>query len=332
MNKNENILLAGTAYRFVIGLQESSDVRQMWALFTRGIRDTADIPEAQLVYRAGVFFESMGFDGGGITHNTLTSFSFAEFQGESDFKVQGKKVIVYKLWEAFCGQITYQTAKPLGEDDPALSRLVELTRIYLNHLFLVLRIKNFEFSSVKDDITMAYNQNYLKAFIQNEMERARRYASVFSIVFFDLDNLKAINEVHGHLVGTEVLKEVAQLLRMQVRKIDVLSRFGGDEFVIVLLNADERRANDVCLRIRDALRKHVFLEKQDIEIHITGCFGISSFPAHGNTVEELIRKADLAMYHVKRKGKDGIKLYHDDIEKEIEKEIDKDIDKEKGDQ
>lgn len=328
MSKNENIPMAGSAYRFIIGLQESSDIRQMWALFTRGIRDTADIAEAQLAYRAGVFFESMGYDGGGITHSTLTTYPFVELQGRSDFKLEGKKVVVYKIWEAFCGQISYKTAKPLGKDDPALSQLMELTRIFLNHLFLVLRIKNFEFSSVKDDITMAYNQNYLKAFIQNEMERARRYASVFSIVFFDLDNLKAINEIHGHLVGTEVLKEVAQLLRAQVRKIDVLSRFGGDEFVIVLLNADEKRARDVCLRIRSALRKHVFLEKQDIEIHITGCFGISSFPVHGNTVEELIRKADLAMYHVKRTGKDGIKLYHDDIEKEIEKESEK----QKGDQ
>lgn len=310
---------ADPAYRFILGLQEFTEVRQMWALFTRGIQDTVGIGEAQLAYRAGVFFESLGFNGGGISHTTISTFPFGEFQGEFDVKVDGNSVIVYKLWEAFCARVTYKTARPIGTDDHVLTRLVELTHIFLNHLFLVLRIKNFEFSSVKDDITMAYNQNYLKAFIQNEMERARRYASVFSIVFFDLDNLKAINEDHGHLVGTEVLKEVAQVLRAQVRKIDVLSRFGGDEFVIVLLNADEKRARDVCMRIRDALRKHVFLEKKDIEIQITGCFGISSFPVHGSNVEELIRKADLAMYHVKRTGKDGIKLYHEDIEKEIEK-------------
>jgi diguanylate cyclase (GGDEF)-like protein len=200
-----------------------------------------------------------------------------------------------------------------GLTDSEIKVWIDIYRIFINQLHLLLKIKNFEYHAVKDDITMAYNQNYLKAFIQNEIERARRYATGFSIAFFDLDNLKAVNDAHGHLVGTEILKEVATILRAHVRKVDILSRFGGDEFVIVLLHADAEKALEVCSRIKAAIKKYNFLANQDLNIKISGSFGISSFPGHGNTVEELIRKADIAMYEVKRTGKDGIKIYEGDL-------------------
>ena len=223
-------------------------------------------------------------------------------------------MVVYKRGDGHTIQmeITFESggySEDISPGDTALMRV--LSRVFANQLFLLLRIKNYEFHSVKDDITLAYNQNYLKAFIHNEVERAKRYATVFSIIFFDLDNLKAINEQHGHLVGTEVLKEVAAILRSQVRKVDLLSRFGGDEFVIVLLHAGASKANEVCQRIRNKVCEHVFLKSKNLNINITGCFGISSFPENGMSVEDLIRKADLAMYEVKRTGKNGVKIYEE---------------------
>jgi diguanylate cyclase (GGDEF)-like protein len=191
----------------------------------------------------------------------------------------------------------------------SFSQFLGLSRIFLNQVALLLRIENLEFHSVKDDLTLTYNQKYLRSFIQNEIERCKRYPSFFSVVFFDLDNLKSINDGYGHLIGTEALKDAANILRGQVRKIDLLSRFGGDEFVIVLVKADAGKAYDTCGRIKQRLAGTVFLKDKGLNIRMTGCFGISCFPRDGTTVDELIKKADSAMYEVKRRGKNGIKIY-----------------------
>jgi diguanylate cyclase (GGDEF)-like protein len=314
-----------TINQHILTLQATTDIPQLWRLFLFGLGKKLKVRQGELVYRAGILFETHKYTGNGdgpaFETHTITNFAFQEFRKDFDYIKTKKGIIFFKQTEAFCAQLELISDHPdftaiiLKETDDHGNRYLGMMHFFLNQLFLLLQIKNFEFHSIKDDITLAYNQNYLKAFIQNEIERTRRYASTFSIVFFDLDNLKAINELHGHLVGTEVLKEVANVLRSQVRKIDLLSRFGGDEFVIVLLHADESRAYDVSLRIQTAMKSHVFLKDQNINIKITGCFGISSFPANGNSVDELIRKADLAMYDVKRTGKDGIRIYKEEGDK-----------------
>ena len=133
------------------------------------------------------------------------------------------------------------------------------------------------------------------------------------MVFFDLDNLKSINEIHGHLIGTEILKEVARLLSDGIRLIDLVARFGGDEFVVILLNAEAENAVDVCERLKNKINSHSFLNAKGLDINISGCFGIAQFPVHGGTVDDLIRKSDLAMYEVKRQGKNGINVFRGDI-------------------
>ncbi len=303
-----------SSYQFILNIQSTSEMQQLWALFIWGVTEALEVKRARLIYRGGIIFECMSFDKSGVSQKPLTEFNFADFKEDFDSTFLKNKVIILKRADIFYAQMELTLGKSLQETtrEAEKNELLARARIFFNQLFMVLRIKNFEYQSLKDDITLAYNQNYLKAFIQSEIERSMRYASVFSIVFFDLDNLKAINEKHGHLVGTEVLKEVAAVLRGQVRKVDLLSRFGGDEFVIVLLHADASKAYDVCSRIRTAIKSRVFLENTHINIGITGCFGISSFPDHGNTVDELIRNADLAMYDVKRSGKDGIKIYKGD--------------------
>jgi diguanylate cyclase (GGDEF)-like protein len=187
-----------------------------------------------------------------------------------------------------------------------------ILNFFLVQLRTVNKINFYRNSSILDNITGLFNQEYLKNYIENEIERSKRYNNSFSIVFFDLDNLKKINEKYGHLVGTEILKEIAAILRKGLRKVDIVSRFGGDEFVIVLVNSDQNSSINVCERLKQQITNHTFLTKKNLNLKICGSFGISSFPDNGADTEELIQKADLAMYEVKGSGKNGIKTYEGD--------------------
>jgi len=183
---------------------------------------------------------------------------------------------------------------------------------FINHLNLLLHIEHLNMHSIKDDLTLLYNQNYLKSFIEREINRSKRFDLQFSVIFFDLDYLKDINEKHGHLVGTEVLKEVSRILKDSIRNIDVVARFGGDEFVIVLSDSEPELALQISKRLREKIKNNSFLKEDGLDLKISGCFGIANFPEHGDSVKELIRKSDMAMYEVKRSGKDGIKVYKGD--------------------
>jgi diguanylate cyclase (GGDEF)-like protein len=302
-------------WAFVLNLQSTLDIEQLWRVFLQHFQDVfqREIKQAKLVYRGGVSSEIIILDKrkNEIIRRAISPESLPLPGREFEYQLAEKDVKVIKQVEDYCIRLELTLEKAITGSRQE-NELLNWLHIFLNQLFLLLRIKNFEFHSIKDSITLAYNQNYLRAFIQNEIERSRRYSAVFSVVFFDLDNLKVINELHGHLIGTEVLKEVAEVLRSQVRRMDLLSRFGGDEFVIVLLHVEAQRAFEVCKRIQAALKSALFLKDKNLAIEISGCFGISSFPENGNTVDELIRKADIAMYEVKRTGKDGIKIYEGD--------------------
>ncbi len=313
-------------HNYILKLQEAVRIDDLWSVFLTEVGESLSVPisSAQLVYRAGLLFERIFTENGKVTHKTVSGYEFIETRKELYVKLSKREIVFVRRVDSFTIQIDLRAGinadmleARTGRDEQ-LASLYEQASLFFNQLYLLLRIKNYEFHSIKDDITLAYNQNYLKDFIHNEIERARRYSTVFSLVFFDLDNLKAINEMYGHLIGTEILKEVAGILRSQVRKVDLLSRFGGDEFVIVLLHAGAEKAVEISQRIRDKLNQFVFLKSRNPNIHITGCFGISSFPENGGSVDELIRKADLAMYHVKRKGKNGIKVYEEQIEDKVE--------------
>lgn len=316
----ESCLTETTAFisaSLVQALQGAVEMESLWLIFLNQAKQAAPIREAHLLYHAGLLMEKMDYFGAHIITKPLNGFPVAN--GHQDFVavIDEEKIFLFKQenGQIIQMEIEWDDLSPISAAHR--STLQTLLPIFANQLFLLLQIKNYEFNAIKDDITLAYNQNYLKAFMHNEIERAKRYATIFSVIFFDLDNLKAINELYGHLVGTEVLKEVATILRSQVRKVDLLSRFGGDEFVIVLLHAEPCKAMDVCLRIQKAINQHVFMANRNLNIRITGCFGISSFPENGITVEELIEKADIAMYSVKRHGKDGIKIYQNDLKETV---------------
>lgn len=151
-----------------------------------------------------------------------------------------------------------------------------------------------------DDLTGLYNYRYLQIALEQEVRRSERYGLEFSLAFIDLDNFKNLNDTHGHLAGSNALKEVAGLLRKSVREVDLLFRYGGDEFTALLVETDSRGAAVVAERIRRAIEEHVFLAEAGVSSRLTATVGYSTFPENANDQKTIIDLADRAMYDGKK--------------------------------
>jgi len=192
-------------------------------------------------------------------------------------------------------------AKPV---EPAMLDLV--LRSCLERARLMRQNADLQLKTIQDDLTTAYNRRHLDASLVEELERDRRYGRKFSILFFDLDHLKEVNDKHGHLAGSRVLREVAHLIQDKLRRSDRIFRYGGDEFVVTLPETGTDGAMRVAHRLRRALRSHRFLAAEGLSVHLTASFGVATFPHDGSSQEELIRVADQAMYRIKTQDRDGV--------------------------
>jgi len=156
--------------------------------------------------------------------------------------------------------------------------------------------------AITDALTGAYNHRYFQTRIEEEIKRADRYTRPLSLIMVDVDYFKKYNDTHGHLMGDEVLKGVANTLKRWTRVIDVVSRYGGDEFTLLLPETDEEGAMIVAKRLKSEIEETYFpLESSQPEGSITVSMGIASFPENGMSTKELIKCADDAMYKAKPK-------------------------------
>jgi len=159
-----------------------------------------------------------------------------------------------------------------------------------------------------DDLTHLYNLRYLDRVLEVEMKRSRRYKSSLALIFIDLDYFKQVNDNHGHIMGSQVLVEIADILVESLRAVDVIVRYGGDEFVVLLPNTPLKKATRVAERVRVAIRDFKFLQKEGLALHIAASFGIASYPEHAKNRTDLIHLADRAMYESKKKGRDMVSI------------------------
>jgi diguanylate cyclase (GGDEF)-like protein len=198
-----------------------------------------------------------------------------------------------------------------ADKEPALTRplmklLVETLAPAAVALDNAMRIARAEELSVTDDLTSLYNSRYLSQVLRRETKRATRNRRPLSILFIDLDGFKSINDRHGHLCGSKALVEAADVIRSSARETDMIARYGGDEFAVLLPDTGSDGAVAVGERIRERVAAHGFLESDGLRIRLTASVGVATLPDVATTVEDLVRAADMAMYRVKYGGKNGI--------------------------
>jgi len=171
-----------------------------------------------------------------------------------------------------------------------------------------LTVQRAEALSVIDDLTRLYNSRYLNQVLRREAKRAGRSGRPLSLLFIDLDGFKSINDTYGHVFGSRALIEAGRLIRESARETDVVARFGGDEFALILPDTGAPGAQAVAERVRDRVATHSFLAQEGLNVHLTASVGIATLPDSAMSAEELVQAADAAMYQVKDRGKNGIQF------------------------
>lgn len=213
-----------------------------------------------------------------------------------------EKVLRHKVW----------MSQTLGHDVPTVVALLDYIP-YSNNGSRDSQLTENQFlerlaqSMVADELTQIYNRRFFDEFLRREVKRAQRYNLTLSLLILDLDDFKTCNDRFGHPFGDRVLAGVGSLLKETVREVDLPCRYGGEEFVIVLPETSAQSALVVAERVRRTVEQSEFpVDGSSDSLSITVSGGVSSFSNHGNTPDELMQRADSALYRAKHEGKNRI--------------------------
>jgi len=189
------------------------------------------------------------------------------------------------------------------QDLELLQTLVNPAAVAIENAYLFQKAQRL---TIQDDLTKLYNARHLNHCLDVEIKRAMRGRRPLSLIFLDLDGFKAVNDSFGHLEGSKALVGIGRIIAHCARETDIVGRYGGDEFVLILPDTDTEGAVRLGERIRDEVAAYDMRGKK-----VTASIGIATYPRHGQDKDVLFRQADQAMYRVKEKGKNGILIAHE---------------------
>jgi len=224
----------------------------------------------------------------------------------------GEKILVYLLYMAisclFTSALNIIQAKYMI--DIPLTPEAFIMPVFAGLLFgyLLARIKllqeQMSLVAYTDPLTNIYNRLHFGNFLDSEIDRVKRYGGTFSIIFFDLDQFKKVNDEYGHLVGDEALREVADIVQHANRKADIFARYGGEEFIILTPATDITGAGIHAERLRADIKEHQFSEINKL----TCSFGVTEFKPDEDDVASLFKRADSALYNAKHLGRNRVEI------------------------
>jgi diguanylate cyclase (GGDEF)-like protein len=197
-----------------------------------------------------------------------------------------------------------EDGRPFGEDE------IDLCSVIAQHAGLALdnaeRYSDAKERAFIDDVTEVYNARYLLQATEREIQRAERHGNDLCVLFLDLDHFKQVNDRHGHLVGSQTLRNLSEVLLQCIRQVDTLARYGGDEFTILLEDTGLDTGMQIAERIRRTVAETVFEGGRDTPIRVTISIGVAAYPLHRRDRDGLLDVADKAMYRAKSLGRNRV--------------------------
>jgi len=201
------------------------------------------------------------------------------------------------------GVLMLESAKPNNFTDENVTPLESVADICAGAIQNAHYFEQAQQLAYIDGLTGIYNRRYFEIEISSEIERASRYKGRLAIIMIDIDNFKRLNDEFGHLLGDEVLRQVSNAFGQQLRKIDVVCRYGGEEFAILVPQTSGGNAMEVAEKLRRMVEAYRF---PGVPVKVTISAGVAEFPAHGRTRDELVAAADAALYVSKEAGRNRV--------------------------
>ncbi len=190
-----------------------------------------------------------------------------------------------------------------SRDLPILTILAEYAAIAIENSRYVARIEQM---NITDEYTGLYNARYMHQVLEELIDQAREKKTGLAVVFVDVDNFKKIVDTYGHLSGSHLLKEIGETISGCLGEKDLLIKYGGDEYVIILPETDRETALKRLEKVLQAIRSSEYLTGEAEPVKITGSFGIAMYPEDADTKKDILIAADNSMYKVKKSSKNGI--------------------------
>jgi diguanylate cyclase (GGDEF)-like protein len=221
-------------------------------------------------------------------------------------KIDERIIGVLNLADKVSGEVFNEDDLSLIQSFATQAAVVMERQVFIN------KTEELKKLTITDPLTGLPNRRYLSERLKNELARAERYNHPLSLLMLDLDGFKECNDSRGHLYGDGILRNIADTLFQTVRSMDIVARYGGDEFIVILPETAEPLARDIAERVRGNIMRSVPVhnDADGAETHIlTASVGIVCYPDHGKTPEELLENVDQALYRAKKMGKNRTEVF-----------------------